>query len=83
MQITLKLYAMLTDYLPEQAVRNEASLELSEGSSVAEIVQQLKLPKNLVHLTLVNGSYIAPEQFAETVLNDGDVLAIWPPVAGG
>ena len=37
----------------------------------------------LVHLVLVNGVYVPPEQRAERVLKDGDVLAIWPPIAGG
>ena len=27
--------------------------------------------------------YVAPEQRLSTTLNDGDVLAIWPPIAGG
>jgi molybdopterin converting factor small subunit len=41
------------------------------------------MPPKLVHLVLIHGVYIAPEQRAERVLQDGDVLAIWPPVAGG
>jgi sulfur-carrier protein len=32
---------------------------------------------------LVNGSYIAPEHRPTRELVDGDVLAIWPPIAGG
>jgi molybdopterin converting factor small subunit len=31
----------------------------------------------------VNGRYIAPEKRASEVLVEGDVLAIWPPIAGG
>jgi molybdopterin converting factor small subunit len=34
-------------------------------------------------LVLVNGKYIAPEARGTTLLQEGDVLAIWPPVAGG
>ena len=41
------------------------------------------LPPKLVHLVLVNGSYVAPEHRATRVLVEGDVLAIWPPIAGG
>jgi sulfur carrier protein ThiS len=41
------------------------------------------LPAKLVHLVLVNGHFIAPEQRALHVLAEGDVLAIWPPIAGG
>jgi sulfur carrier protein ThiS len=38
---------------------------------------------HLVHLVLINGHYVPPEQRASRVLNEGDVLAIWPPIAGG
>jgi len=41
------------------------------------------LPSALVHLVLVNGRYVAADQRASEVLAQGDVLAIWPPIAGG
>lgn len=83
MRITLKLYAMLTEYLPPGAEKNISPLELAEGTSIDHVVRQLALPRDLVHLVLLNGVYVAPEQLADTPLQEGDVLAIWPPVAGG
>lgn len=83
MQITLKLYAMLSDYLPAHAEKNIASLELDNQAVVDTVISQLRLPRELVHLVLLNGVYVEPEQFTATALNDADVLAIWPPVAGG
>jgi sulfur carrier protein ThiS len=41
------------------------------------------MPMKLVHLVLVNGVYVPPEQRATRALCEGDVLAIWPPIAGG
>jgi molybdopterin converting factor small subunit len=41
------------------------------------------MPPKLVHLVLVNGTYIEPEKRLTHSLKEGDVLAIWPPVAGG
>ena len=41
------------------------------------------MPPKLVHLVLVNGVYVPPEERATRTLVEGDVLAIWPPVAGG
>jgi molybdopterin converting factor small subunit len=32
---------------------------------------------------LVNGKYIQPEERLSATLVEGDVLAIWPPIAGG
>lgn len=83
MQITVKLYAMLSPYLPPGAVRNVSSLEVPEGIAVGSVIEQLRLPKELVHLVLVNGVYVAPEQRFTVTLNEADALAIWPPVAGG
>jgi sulfur carrier protein ThiS len=36
-----------------------------------------------VHLVLLNGEFIPPQARAERALIAGDVLAIWPPIAGG
>ena len=83
MQITLKLYAMLTQYLPKNAENNQVSLDISAETSVADVINKLNMPDELVHLVLLNGVYIQPEQLAETHFSDADVLAIWPPVAGG
>ena len=48
-----------------------------------QAVEPYRLPHKLVHLVLFNGLYVPPAERATRALNDGDVLAIWPPVAGG
>jgi len=84
MQITFKLYAGLTHYLPHDArVGNAMPLELAGGSTVWQAMQPFNLPMKIVKLVLVNGVYVPPEQWQTHVLQPGDVLAIWPPVAGG
>ena len=84
MKITFKLYATLTDYLPAEArSSNRVELELPAEASIADAIAPYGLPMKLVHLVLVNGVYVAPEERASRVLKDGDVLAIWPPIAGG
>lgn len=84
MNITFKLFASLGDYLPA-SVRpaNEMPLPVVKGATIAQVIDPFGLPPKLVHLVLVNGKYIAPDQRATHVLQDGDVLAIWPPIAGG
>jgi sulfur carrier protein ThiS len=84
MQITFKLYASLGDYLPaDRRQGNLMPLEVAEGATIAEVVAPFNLPMKLVHLVLVNGVFVPPEQRASRVLAEGDVLAIWPPIAGG
>ena len=84
MKITFKLYATLTDYLPpESRSSNQLPLDLPEGATIAEVVAPFNLPMKLVHLVLVNGVYVPPEQRGSRALVAGDGLAIWPPIAGG
>jgi molybdopterin converting factor small subunit len=84
MKITLKLFASLTDYLPVASkYTNIVEIEVPDGATIVQVTEPYRLPEKLVHLVLVNGHYIAPEQRAAKVLLEGDVLAIWPPIAGG
>ncbi len=84
MQITFKLFATLTDYLPPAARNtNVLALEIAQDATIAQIIEPFGLPPNLVHLVLVNGKYINPADRGTQTLNAGDVLAIWPPIAGG
>jgi sulfur carrier protein ThiS len=84
MKITFKLFASLTDFLPI-AVRkaNLMELEVPEHATILQVIEPFGLPEKMVHLVLINGTYIAPEQRASHALKEGDVLAIWPPIAGG
>lgn len=83
MDITFKLFATLTDYLPAGARHNQLRLPVDEGSTVQQVIDRFNMPPKLVHLVLVNGHYIAPDQRANRALLPDDVLAVWPPIAGG
>lgn len=84
MKITFKLFASLTDYLPPEARgSNQLTLEVAPQATISQIIEPYGLPHKLVHLVLVNGHYITPEQRLTRTLAEGDVLAIWPPIAGG
>jgi molybdopterin converting factor small subunit len=84
MKITFKLFASLSDYLPQQArYTNVIELDIAQDATILQVIEPFALPKKMVHLVLVNGTYIAPEQRMTHVLKEGDALAIWPPIAGG
>ena len=85
MKVTFKLFASLTDYLPPQRERgsNFVDIEVPEGASIVEAVAPFQLPQKMVHLVLVNGIYVPPAERSTRRLSEGDVLAIWPPIAGG
>jgi sulfur carrier protein ThiS len=84
MRVTFKLYAMLSDHLPDEARKTNAlTLDVPPGRTVGQVIDEFNLPPKLVHLVLVNGNYIPPVERAGRALAEGDVLAIWPPIAGG
>ncbi|MCU0942625.1 MAG: MoaD/ThiS family protein [Hydrogenophaga sp.] len=84
MKITFKLFATLTDYLPPAARRsNQMELDIEPATTIQQIIEPFGMPPKLVHLVLVNGKYIEPDLRLSTTLREGDVLAIWPPIAGG
>ena len=84
MKITFKLFASLTDYLPAQArYSNVLELDVALDASISQIIEPYGLPPKMVHLVLVNGKYIEPDKRLTQTLVEGDVLAIWPPIAGG
>jgi sulfur-carrier protein len=84
MKITFKLFASLTDFLPAQVrYANQVELDVAAGATILQIIEPFGLPEKMVHLVLINGRYIAPADRATLALQPGDVLAIWPPIAGG
>jgi molybdopterin converting factor small subunit len=83
MRVTFKLFANLREYLPEGTSNHVLEIDVPEGTTPADLVETYNLPSKLVHIVLINGHYIAPEARASIALQAGDVLAFWPPVAGG
>jgi sulfur carrier protein ThiS len=87
-QITFKLFATLSEFLPRelgphQGADNQIAVDVPEGTAVQAVIDRFRLPHGLVHLVLVNGEYVPPSARAARVLHHGDALALWPPIAGG
>ena len=83
MKITLKLYASLMPYLPERDSRHAVELEIDPSASPYEVLEQAGVPLNLAHLVIVNGVFVCGDARKQPQFKEGDVLAVWPEVAGG
>ena len=57
----------------------EQELELPEESSLGDLLAKLEIAQKDAKITIVNGVAVS----AERKLSDRDVIAIFPPVAGG
>ncbi|MCF8197682.1 MAG: MoaD/ThiS family protein [Sulfuritalea sp.] len=84
MKITFKLFATLQDFLPPEAKKTNAlPLEIESTTTVMDLVKRFSLPEKLVHLVLIDGNFVPPGERASRTFQEGETLAIWPPVAGG
>ncbi len=83
MEITLKLYAGLSQYLPENAVKHATKLDISDAETAYSILEKFNVPKESAHLVLLNGVYLDSTQRENPTFSEGDTLSVWPPVAGG
>lgn len=83
MKLAFKLFATLTDYLPDRGQGNSATIDVPDGTTIDAIIDLYRLPRELCHLVLVDGNFIPPGLRATRVLKEGETLAIWPPIAGG
>jgi molybdopterin synthase sulfur carrier subunit len=79
MRVEVHLFALLERYLPAGSEGDGTALELAAGTTVGDVVTALKIPRELSCVTVVNGRDAPLEQ----VLRPGDVLSMFPPLAGG
>ncbi len=79
MNVEIKLFFNLAQYLPPGSEKSSARISLAEGTTVHDLLQQLNLPADITKTVLVNG--IRTEDGAP--LHEGDSIAVFPPMAGG
>jgi len=84
MRIQVRLFASLRDRLPK-ADRGRSEVELDDQASVADLIEWLEIPDALAQIVLVDGLQEprSREERARRILEDGQTVSIFPPVAGG
>jgi molybdopterin converting factor small subunit len=80
MRITVHIYSYLRYYLPNaEKLFQDKTWEVPEGSAIAHVIEQLKLPKEIRVSALLNNNSVDPT----TLLKEGDVVHILPQMVGG
>ena len=74
MKIELKLFVSLVKYGKELQ-----TVDLPDGATVSDVLDKFNIPENIPKLRIVNSVHVSPDY----ILKDGDVLALFPPIAGG
>ena len=79
MEVEVRLFATFRDHLPPGSTNFSFKKSLQKETTVQQIIDELKLPVNMPKIIIVNGHHSDPDYR----VSDGDVLSIFPPVAGG
>lgn len=79
MEIEVRLYAMFREYLPDGTKGFSFTRELPAESSLSDLFEALKLPPDMSKMVIIDGR-ITSEDY---LLHDGDIVNIFPPIAGG
>lgn len=79
MKVNVTAYATLKKYMPQIKVGEFLILELEEGTQLKEIYDRFSIPQEEVKQVFINGLRAQND----TILKEGDRIAIFPPVAGG
>jgi molybdopterin synthase sulfur carrier subunit len=80
MQIIIRLLASYRQYLPEDYdTRAGYPHQVPSGTTVSDALAGLPIPPDDVYTFIVNGRHAQRDQ----VLQEGDVLAVFPAVGGG
>ena len=79
MRVQVRLFATLAVFLPPHGRDGVAEFEIPDGGTVADVTDRLGIPPDLARVVLVNGRDIG----SQAPLNGGDIVTIFPPLAGG
>jgi molybdopterin converting factor small subunit len=79
MNIEVRLYATFRDFLPPGTSGFGMMKSLDKEITIAELAKEIGLPEDAPKIVIVNGSHAELDR----VLKDGDVVSLFPPLAGG
>ncbi|MCP4717506.1 MAG: MoaD/ThiS family protein [Deltaproteobacteria bacterium] len=84
MQIELKLFMRFKQYLPAGGENGIAQHEIADESTFKDLLDNIGMPVEEDKIIVINGiSHKQGEEANVLQLNDGDTVAIFPPIAGG
>jgi len=77
--VEVRLYATLRKYHPDLGIGEPLVMALDDKAKLGNLLNELKLPKEEVKVTLVNGKW----EDKSYPLRDGDRIGIFSPIGGG
>jgi molybdopterin converting factor small subunit len=78
-KVEVRLFATFARYLPDERGAGGTQVEVPDGSTVADVAAILGIPADVSRIVLVNDA----EADEHRCLAAGDVVTLFPPLAGG
>lgn len=79
MKVEVRLFANLAKLLPPGSQKKRATVTVKKGTTVADLLDQMKIPMRVTNIVMINGIH----KDKETELAENDVISVFPPIAGG
>ena len=79
MKVKVRLQAILRRYRPAGFKGDVVEVDLSDGATARDAAIALSVPTDMIHAVFVNDK----QSLLDTALSEGDVVRLFPPVAGG
>jgi molybdopterin converting factor small subunit len=84
MKVEVRMFMNFKKYLPADSLDGKAMISLEEGSTLEDLLKILNIPVNEPKIIVVNGiSKGISAKVSDQLLKEGDIVSIFPPVAGG
>jgi len=79
LNIRLKFYASLRKHLPGTEIGEEVVIEVIQGSTIKDVINSFSITEDLAKIIFINGIH----KNLDYILEENDLLVIFPPVGGG
>lgn len=79
MKIRLRLFGTLRRYSPAGNANMSCVIDVTENSDVSKVLRDLNIPPEEVMTVMVNNV----QRTTSEILQEGDRIAVFSPVAGG
>lgn len=83
MKMYIEFYASLMKYLPPGTSRFRREVQADDRQNLQALIRRFQISDAEAHIVLVNGHFVCGDHRLQHELVEGDVVSIWPPVAGG
>ena len=83
MQVSVKLFGALREFLPKGSGFNNCTLTIPEQAMLSDVLVQLPIPVDKKYLVIINDERLDDKPPAEICISETDQIVLIPPIKGG